>query len=87
MTRQGDQDTTKVGKRISRAVSKVSATGFAHPPSSVGVACSEPHSQFLLSPRHWGLGLAGTDGPESGCVKQVPKLLKELWICIFLLSS
>ena len=26
--RQGDQDTTKVGKRISRALSKVSATGF-----------------------------------------------------------
>ena len=27
-TRQGDQGTTKVGKRISRALSKVSATGF-----------------------------------------------------------
>ena len=40
LSRQGDQDTTKVGKRISRALSKVSATGFTHPPSSVGVACS-----------------------------------------------
>ena len=27
-TRQGDQDTTKVGKRISRAISKFLATGF-----------------------------------------------------------
>ena len=39
-TRQGDQGTRKVRKRISRALSKVPATGFTHPPSSVGVACS-----------------------------------------------
>ena len=28
ISRQGDQETTKVGKRISRPLSKVSATGF-----------------------------------------------------------
>ena len=31
---QDDQDTMKVGKCISSALSKVSATGFTHPPSS-----------------------------------------------------
>ena len=57
--RQGDQDTTKVGKRISRALSKVSATGFTHPPSSVGVACSGKRCQTLPRP-HWMKPVART---------------------------
>ena len=48
ISRQGVQGTTKVGKHISRVVLSVRASGFTHPPSSVGVACSEPHSRFLL---------------------------------------
>ena len=52
VTRQGDQGTTKVGKRISRALSKVSATGFTYPPSSVGVACSGKRCLSMPRP-HW----------------------------------
>ena len=58
-SRQGDQDTTKVKKRISRALSKVLATGFTHPPSSVGVACSG--KPCLIMPRpHWMKPVAQT---------------------------
>ena len=55
--RQGDQDTTKVGKCISRALSKVSA--FAHPPSSVGVSCSSKRCLGMPGP-HWMKPVAKT---------------------------
>ena len=58
--RQGDQDTTKVGKRLSRALSKVSATGFTYPPSSV-LSTIQCASVCLSMPRpHWMKPVAET---------------------------
>ena len=59
LARQGDQDMTKVGKRISRALSKVSETGFIHPPSGVGVASSDKCCLSMPRP-HWMKPVAET---------------------------
>ena len=49
--RQGDQATTKAGKRVSSVVATVGTSGFMHPPSIVGVSCLCRHS--ASEPEKW----------------------------------